>query len=71
MAPSPHGLAASPSNMRSLSIRFFREQHGQDLIEYGLLVSFVAILTVGAMHAVGLSLNDWWTDISGKIEVWW
>jgi Flp pilus assembly pilin Flp len=57
--------------MHHLSVRLFREEHGQDLIEYGLLVSFVAILTVGALHAVGLSLNDWWTDISGKIDAWW
>jgi pilus assembly protein Flp/PilA len=51
--------------------RLLREEHGQDLIEYGLLASLVAIAAVGAMHAVGLSLNDWWTDISGKIEGWW
>jgi Flp pilus assembly pilin Flp len=57
--------------MRHLFVRLVHEEHGQDLIEYGLLASLVAIMTVGAMHAVGLSLNDWWTDISGKIEGWW
>jgi Flp pilus assembly pilin Flp len=57
--------------MSRLFVRLLRDEYGQDLIEYGLLASLLTIVAVGAMHAVGLSLTDWWTDISGKIEGWW
>lgn len=36
--------------MKNLFVRFVREEAGQDLIEYGLLVG---IITVGAIVAIG------------------
>ena len=37
--------------MKNLIVRFIREEQGQDLIEYGLLI---AIITAGAIGAIGL-----------------
>jgi pilus assembly protein Flp/PilA len=37
--------------MKNLFNRFVREEQGQDLIEYGLLVG---IITVGAIASIGL-----------------
>ena len=37
--------------MKNLIVRFVREEKGQDLIEYGLLI---AIITAGAITAIGL-----------------
>ena len=36
--------------MKNLIVRFIREEQGQDLIEYGLLI---AIITAGAITAIG------------------
>jgi pilus assembly protein Flp/PilA len=41
--------------MKSLIVRFVREDAGQDLIEYGLLVG---IITVGAVAAITLIGTD-------------
>jgi Flp pilus assembly pilin Flp len=56
--------------MRVFSLKLLRDDQGQDLIEYALLAGCVALLTIGALQAVGVSLNMWWTDISGEIEGW-
>ena len=37
--------------MKNLIVRLIREEQGQDLIEYGLLI---AIITAGAITAIGL-----------------
>ena len=47
--------------------RFYRDERGQDLIEYGLLASLLVIVLIGAVQAVGVSLGEWWDDIAGEI----
>jgi Flp pilus assembly pilin Flp len=47
--------------------RWCREERGQDLIEYGLLASLLVIVLIAAVDAVGVSLGEWWNDISAQI----
>jgi len=42
--------------MKSVLIRLIYEEYGQGLIEYSLLVSFIAILLVLALKGVGHEL---------------
>lgn len=45
--------------------RFGRTDNGQDLLEYGLLVSLIAIIAFGAVSAVGNAIHDvFWTTIA-------
>ena len=44
-----------------------REESGQDLLEYALLVALIALVTVGAVTAAGGSVNTIFTDIAGQI----
>jgi Flp pilus assembly pilin Flp len=41
--------------------RLWREDDGQDLIEYTLLLSFVALASAGLMIGGGASLKGIWT----------
>jgi pilus assembly protein Flp/PilA len=51
-APRPFvNRQCSEERMKNLIVRFIREEQGQDLIEYGLLI---AIITTGAITAIGL-----------------
>ena len=43
--------------------RFWRDDRGQDLIEYGLLVSLVALVAVGAVTQVGKTIKDVFWDV--------
>lgn len=33
--------------------RFFTEESGQDMIEYGLLAAFISIVAIAALQAIG------------------
>jgi Flp pilus assembly pilin Flp len=38
--------------------RFCREQSGQDLLEYALIVALISLFCVGAVTAAGGKVND-------------
>jgi Flp pilus assembly pilin Flp len=45
--------------------RFHREDDGQDLLEYGLLMALIAITALGAVTALGNAiLSVFWTAIA-------
>jgi pilus assembly protein Flp/PilA len=46
---------------------FGRNEEGQDLLEYALLVALIALVAVGAVTAAGLSVNDIFTRIAAAI----
>lgn len=50
--------------MKNLFARFVREDAGQDLIEYAVLLG---LITVGAVAAIG-SLGTWVTGKFGYVE---
>jgi Flp pilus assembly pilin Flp len=39
--------------MRSLGVRFVREEEGQDIIEYALLAAFVSIVAYALIVSIG------------------
>ena len=43
--------------MKSLIVRFVREDAGQDLIEYALLAGFISLVAVAAIILVGKNVN--------------
>ena len=52
---------------RFADIRFRREEKGQDLLEYGLLTALIAIVAIGAVTAVGNTINTvFWTAIANN-----
>jgi Flp pilus assembly pilin Flp len=45
------------------------EESGQDLIEYALLVALVVLVAIGAVTAVGSTINTvFWSYISGVMS---
>jgi pilus assembly protein Flp/PilA len=54
--------------MKSLIVRFVREDQGQDLIEYALLAAFLSLAAAGGATLVGTSLDGWYTDVSTTID---
>ena len=45
-----------------------RDDSGQDLLEYALLVGLIALVAYVAVQATGTSVSDIFTNISGKLE---
>ena len=46
---------------------FVREDEGQDLIEYALLVGLISLVAVVAITAAGSSVNQIFTAIGGAL----
>ena len=46
---------------------FRRNDEGQDLLEYALLVALIAIVAAGAVGAAGLKVEEIFTEIAAAI----
>ena len=48
--------------------RFFKDESGQGMVEYGLIIALVAIVIIGALTAMGGGIKDKFTDITSKLN---
>ena len=48
-------------------MRFMQEEEGATAIEYGLLASLIAVVIVGAVRAIGVSMNSAFTTVSAAL----
>jgi Flp pilus assembly pilin Flp len=55
--------------MKNLFNRFVREDAGQDLIEYGLLVGLITVGTVALIGPIGEKVTEWFQSLSDAIGV--
>jgi pilus assembly protein Flp/PilA len=46
---------------------FWVEEDGQDLVEYALLIGFVAIAAVAGLTAMATNIGTIWTNINTKL----
>ena len=49
--------------MKNLMKRFVREDEGQDLIEYGLLIGIVTLACLTAIKGTGLVISGYFTAL--------
>lgn len=56
--------------MKSLLVRFVREEAGQDLIEYAMLATLIALVVGVGAGALGTSINGWYNTMSGTVGGW-
>jgi Flp pilus assembly pilin Flp len=50
-------------------LNLWRDEEGQDLIEYSLLMAFVAIAVVGLFAGAGSSVNRVWTSGNNQLAL--
>jgi Flp pilus assembly pilin Flp len=53
--------------MKALVARFVREESGQDLIEYGLLVGIITSGAVLAINAIGPKVTNYYVTLQGRL----
>ena len=46
---------------------FVRDNEGQDLLEYALLVALIALVAIAAVTAAGTSVSTIFTNIAAKL----
>ena len=54
--------------MKHVLKRFFRDEEGQDLIEYTLLMAFVALASAAIFIGAGGSISSIWTSTNTQLS---
>jgi len=55
--------------MKTALCTFFKEEHGQDLIEYTLLLAFVCLASAALFISAGGSIGGIWTISNSELSV--
>ena len=55
------------SNMKNLFIRLWKEEEGQDLTEYALLLVLISLVAVASMQTVGKAVSDVFTNATTSL----
>ena len=53
--------------MKNLIARFVREDEGQDLIEYGLLIGIITVGCIVAIQAIGPKVAGYFNTLNGAL----
>jgi pilus assembly protein Flp/PilA len=48
-------------------VRFIREDEGQDVVEYGLLIATIAIVVLIGVGVFGTNINHWFQNLAARI----
>ncbi len=47
--------------------RFIRDEDGQDVVEYGLLIATIAIVVLIGISIFGTNISAWFGQLAGRI----
>jgi Flp pilus assembly pilin Flp len=53
--------------MKNMFMRFVREEEGQDLIEYTLLMAFIALASAAIFINAGKSISGIWSSANSQL----
>jgi pilus assembly protein Flp/PilA len=53
--------------MKSLLVRFWKEEEGQDLTEYALLVVLIALVAITAITSLGTAVSNVFSNAAGNL----
>lgn len=48
--------------------KFFKKEKGQGLVEYGLILALISVLSIGAVSSVGNSVKDTFNNINTELD---
>ena len=54
--------------MRSLAVHFFKDDAGQDLIEYSLLLAFICLAGAAAYIGMGAASSGIWNVVNSRLS---
>jgi Flp pilus assembly pilin Flp len=54
--------------MKTFCSRFWNDEQGQDLIEYTLMLAFVALASAALFSSAGTSINKIWSTTNSQLS---
>ena len=70
-APTGHPVTTQVKeqlNMKTFCARLWRDEQGQDLIEYTLMLAFVALASAALFSSAGSSVNIIWSKTNSQLS---
>ncbi len=55
--------------MKNLFTRMIREEEGQGLVEYGLIIAGIALAAIAAIWLLGPQISQFFTDIGTQLAL--
>lgn len=55
------------NTLRSLMITFWKEEDAQDMVEYSLLMAFIALGSIALLTGTGTTVKNVWTRIDASL----
>ncbi len=52
----------------SALLAFWKEEDGQDLVEYSLLLAFIALAAVALLGTAKTTINGLWTSVTSNLN---
>ena len=50
-------------------MNFFKDESGQGMVEYGLIIALIAIAVIGALSALGPKISGIFTGAANKLVI--
>jgi pilus assembly protein Flp/PilA len=55
--------------MKKMLVSLVRDEEGQDLVEYAMLVALIALVAAVGVRAFGTALSGWFTGLAGSVPL--
>ena len=53
--------------MKALLVRFVREEQAQDLVEYAMLLAFIALIAIAGVQFLGNTINTFFSNVGNAL----
>ena len=53
--------------MRNFIVRFVRDEEGQDLVEYAMLLAFIALIAIAGVRTLGTTVNGFFSNVATSL----
>jgi len=60
-------MKGTPPRMKNLP-QFFREEQGQDIAEYAVMLAVILVLVVGTIRLVGTNANNAFSTVASSLQ---
>lgn len=54
--------------MKSLWQRFWREEDGQDIAEYAVMLAVILVIVVGTVRLIGSNSNNVFSNVASSLQ---
>ena len=65
--PATKILTREENTMKKLLMRLWKDEEGQDLVEYALLLVLLSLAAVGALNGLATAINGTFSNASTKL----